>query len=519
MLHDGLQYGNFLFLHYPFAGLDPTGEIHPLKGYVTRLPGGFCTIYPPLFPLLSAAPYRVLGFGGLMVLPVLSGIGTIAITYWTAWRMGLRFRRALLLILAGATPLVLYAVVFWDHATLMLMTAAAGALLWEAVRTGKMRSAIFAGATLGIGTWLRELDIALALALLLTVGPLLHAGSRWRIALGLGLGFLPGLLGWLCFNCIVYGVWSGPHFMLHSDLGTLEHVRALLNVRIIAEHVTMQLAGTNTPDLLDKALLLLLIGALSTVPGQMIRPFLYLTTAALAGLLIWRADWAHGLFQATPIFILALGRGRSLQQGRRAMFVAWMRRACIAFAVIDFINPIKPEMDWGSRYLLTLLPLLILLALWNWETAWRVTKRRWLWALGGRGPLTAGVMALLIVSLFSQWRGYQAIESDLRYSRAVILCLHAIPSPVVVTDQWWIGPETATEHSPPQFLVNADEPSHQVFFAMLRQLKVRDFTYVGTFSGLELLKWAAQHEAEPFQVTEERNAVGFYQIRFRRVGK
>ena len=66
-------------------------DLHPLGFYLAVLPSGSFHLYPPLFPLLSAGPYRLAGFPGLLLLPLVSALVACGFTAAAGRRLGIPF--------------------------------------------------------------------------------------------------------------------------------------------------------------------------------------------------------------------------------------------------------------------------------------------------------------------------------------------------------------------------------------------------------------------------------------------
>jgi hypothetical protein len=88
MVRNFVEHGSLIHLYYPARSIDPTGQINPLFFYLYHRPHSFVPQYEPLFPLLSALPYRFFGFFGLLILPLICGVGTLAFIYASARRLG-----------------------------------------------------------------------------------------------------------------------------------------------------------------------------------------------------------------------------------------------------------------------------------------------------------------------------------------------------------------------------------------------------------------------------------------------
>jgi len=102
---------------WPGAALDPTFTHNPLPdpfGHV--IDGKLYAQYPPLFALISALFYRLLGDDGIYVLPLAGGLLTLPAIWCLVGRLTeSSLARALAVLLVGlATPLWFYTMTFWD---------------------------------------------------------------------------------------------------------------------------------------------------------------------------------------------------------------------------------------------------------------------------------------------------------------------------------------------------------------------------------------------------------------------
>lgn len=283
MIENGLRHGSLTSLTYDNAA-DPTGRLHPLQFYVMHGPKGFNVMYPPLFPWLCEQAFRLWGFGGLTLLPLAGGLGTLWVTSLTATRLGLWSARLLPLVMGLATPLIVYSVVFWDHTLLMLLTAGAGhcwlralqSLATEKSQTEKSQTvegraaeskgskhrvegnsslgfAAMSGALLGVGVWVHELFLLLFAAVFLACLPLLREAAPRRLVITLTSAFLLVLLLWAAGNQAMYGLWAGPHLMAnvgHHKVSAVDHnagAREALDPWQIGARAVFQIVGTPDP--------------------------------------------------------------------------------------------------------------------------------------------------------------------------------------------------------------------------------------------------------------------------------
>jgi hypothetical protein len=144
--------------------------------------------YPIYFPLLTAPFYRLLGFRGLYVIPTLA-----LIIHWIAFRslcvrlgLGTLATTLATFTLVFASPLTLYAAMFWEH-TLAVALAFVGLANVVAPPLGAGRlGPVCAGALAGFASWLRpELTwfVVLLAALAVLWKQRLLAGSMIATAL------------------------------------------------------------------------------------------------------------------------------------------------------------------------------------------------------------------------------------------------------------------------------------------------------------------------------------------------
>lgn len=508
-----LEHGNPVYLHYDHAALDPRGDLHPARGYLIMVPGGLSTVYPPLFLLLSGVFFRMAGFMGLALLSVLGGIAALYVTFRMARKLHLRGRYALPLLMGLATPLVLYSVVYWDHSLQMLLTALAGYAMLQALEN-RPRAAIAAGAALGLGVWIHELFLVMFLACL--AGALLHRRDfGWRAVTGLAVGF--GLLAvpWAVTNFLLYHSPAGPHFMGPNILTHPYHVAQTVSLDRLIDRSLFQISGDRNADPLTVRLVFLLglyVAAMHLGGGlRRVTPLLHLAIAGFALVLVLRREWANGLFQATPLLALAFA-SRPEPAGQEApireRFFRWAGSSMLLFVLLILLNPIGPGLNWGSRYVLASLPLLMLLALRGieWSTG-PATGPRWLAA--------AGIAGLVAASLVSQGRGYLAIRGDLAYSAQLRDAIRETGSPLVVTDRFWIGPELSAADLGRTLLFlpeNPEAPDHLLNSG--EALQAREFTFVGSSEGLERLRSAAGRRSRTFVQVESRVHLGLHFVRF-----
>lgn len=508
MIRSQIEHGRLIYIYYPFAHLDPTGRIHPLAYFLFHRAHDFCAMYLPLFPFLSGLAYCVFGFRGLMLVPVLCGLGTLWVTYAMARRLGLRSRLLLIFVLGLATPLLLYSVSFWDHSAQMLLAALAGYWLLRAVLENSFRWAALAGAMLGLGMWVHELFLALFAAMWLAALPFLK--QRRYIPGGLLMGFVPTLLTWGAFNLWLYGAFGGAHLSANVLQNNPDHPFSLVQIldqSQLAERAMLQFVGVyivgSDDDIFPYYLAffcLLLFYVYVGWSGKSLSRYASFLALVAAGLALWLLLKARGatdgLFLATPVLIPALAipwyvRRVQATASHTTAFYAWLSRTCWLFALLLLINPMLPGVDWGSRYFLAMLPLLALLAAYALEQQHQTTEGRW------RTPASVSVAGLIAISLFCQGSGLLWMRRCLAYDQELNTRIRTISSPVLVTDTDFNARLTNLPSSQASFLVRSDDDS-RLFAVIVHQLKLNEVVFVGTEFGEDRIEGALSYSGQSF---------------------
>jgi len=511
MIRNWIEYGSLTHLHYPSASVDPTGQIHPLGYFLFRQRHCFTAMYPPLFPLLCGLLYRAFGFIGLTVIPLLSGLGTAAVLYVTARR--LQLCASVLLIAVGfGTPLLIYSVVFWDHVVMMLLTALAAFWMLRSLQDRRLCFPLLAGAVLGLGVWIHELMLALSLAVFSALLPLARDPTGRRMGLALFAGFLPPVLLWVGVNWLIYGSLGGPHLSANLGGNAQDHpfdLNLILDSQQIKDRAFAGLVGiTSTGMMLNGShvnliplflvLACLLVGywVLAMIFGMEWRlaPLAALVIASLAVYLVEQVHWANGLFQATPLFIPALAvswdsgvrpaksaRGETNPESwalPSKLFYAWVSRSVWLYVLIVLIYPSMPGVDWGSRYLLPVLPFLSLLAVHAVAEQYQASGPRW------RHVILGCAASIVGISIFCQGEGLMMIQRSTRYHEDLARRISGVTSPALVFSNIGTGADlAAVPLRQSQFMVRSEEDLRLLLVA-LGQQHIRNFTYVGSDGGL-----------------------------------
>lgn len=532
MIRNWNQYGSLVHLHYSYSNVDPTGQLHPLAYFLFHHEHDFVAMYPTLFPLLSGLAYRTFGFYGLTLVPMLCGLGCLLVTYATARRLNLRYRLLLVLAIGVATPLVIYSAVFWDHSALMLISALAGYWMLRAVQDASLRSAVAVGVIIGSGMWLHEQFLAMIVAVWLAALPLT---SRHRtILIGTPIGFLVVFLFWGLFNWHVYGTFAGSHLGANVIQNGSDHrfnIAAILDVNDFLDRAMSQLVGTmfptspgaEHPELWPYFLCLVCLlivyvfwtweahsnlklavaSALSSAAGSICIFLLLKLTAIAAPTQLFQGNpLLTGLFLATPLLIPALAvpwyvRPRKPHAANEDVsnniFYAWASRACSLFILFSLINPMRPGVDWGSRYLLTSLPLLSILAAFALENQIQSLQGEW------RGAVKVGTAILVCTSFVCQVNGLLWIHRMLAYDQTLNTQVRSLLPTVLVTNADFNARLFPNPEEQARFLVRTNDDG-TLFAKILNQRDIRNFTFVGLEGGEKAIADALSRSRIHFKV-------------------
>jgi hypothetical protein len=505
MIRNWVEHGDLAHLHYPALPYDPDYRVHPLSaeypGFLVPQYARVSTIYPPLFPFLCGIGFRCLGLAGLVIVPIISGLGTVVMITLTGYRLGLRWSWLLPVLAGVATPIVLYSVVFWDHSAQFLLTASSAYLLLTALETSEPRRAFAAGAVLGLGVWFHEFFFALFGALLIAAWRVDGGVTPRRLIAAMLAGFGLLVAAWILFNAWTFGLPLGPHVMGANDISQPKLARRVLNPGWMFLQGSRQLVGSGgfSEVLLYALLAFPFLARLRGRAAVWLPVLLY--AIALVALTTPQRTWAEGLFDATPLFFPVLAacwrskRKPATVAATAATFEAWLSRAAFGFGLVILLSPLGGGIGWGNRALLTTLPWLVLLVTRASERLLCLSSGRARWVLG------SGLGALVLASGYMQFIGWTALRADLEQKRQRLDQVLTLPERVAVTDDWMLWPcGVALPGASQRFLVRNRPESRRAFVRVVNGARINRFSFVGSARTAQDLLASFEAAATPFEL-------------------
>lgn len=471
-------------LRYNGHDIDPGSTISPfqLRPSVYVKGGESYSVFPVLFSLLSSLLYIAFGFAGLYVLPVCSGLLCIPLIYAIS-RHFVPHRFSLLaaaLVMFG-TPMFFYSLTFWEHTPAVCLFLAFVWLLMS--RMNSRLATVIAGSLLGLSVWLRtEMLVLVLISCAAGLVFLRRPRSVWLCVAGM----TASLAGLLAVNMALYGEWLG-HVTRNIHLSGIPGTVAAASARL--SNLWTSLFGINAPQALSAVsaegaqagamtkssigLEFLAFFAVAGILGSSIVTIarryrcaqqvpasddrlasagtVRLTTAVWIGMLLVLAAAvglylvtmtqdrsplisvlkSGGVFTFSPFLAMALVWPWQSSAGRsNVREFLWLLCTSAAFVIImPVLAPNNGGIRYGARYLLPVIPLLVILAVTAFHAVCQGPWRR----------VFQIIMALLVMfSLLIEARGYQILYHKKVFSRDLTASLMASPSTRIAALFWWI---------------------------------------------------------------------------------
>jgi hypothetical protein len=421
-------------LDYPGRWLDPDLKYVPINNPPPLIQrGDIFAVYPVFFPLLATPFFELLNNAGLYVIPVVSGILTLFVTYWLARLLRVSSTSSLL-ILGLCTPLLFYSLLFWDHTLGTLLATTALLLATRSLRHPSRWSLLGGGLVLGLSIWARtELY---AMALVLPVAYFLFGGRRTRQTILLCLGVVAALVPLWLFQFATYGNPIGPHVMHFASLG--EELPVTTN-RLAILYYTLLEANSN--PLLTFLFAMSFVAATILLWSPRLRQnrtlvgivFGALVLTSLPNLLqAWSGRPLGGLIATTPFLVFSLGVRPDRQGGESHRLLLG---TCVGYiALVCLATPVDPGLQWGPRFLLPIFPPAAVLALSSRRALTQPPTR------SSSGTLLAGCLAATLgISLLFQACGIRVMYVVRNRDRQLMESTANLDSRWIISDEYGLA--------------------------------------------------------------------------------
>jgi hypothetical protein len=349
-------------LDYPGRGLDPDLSYVPINNPPALIrEGEVYAVYPIVFPLLATPLYRILGYAGLYVIPLASGLLTLVITCWLARLTG-GSGMSSTIVLGLCSPLIFYSLVFWDHTLgTMLSTLAIVIVVKNADDAGRPWL-IAGGIVLGLAIWVRSEMYVMGLVVLASL--FFVSSRRFVRTLSLCLGMLIALVPLWVFQFLVYGNFIGPHV---GHFTWLAGELPITNDRTAIVYHTL-LEGNSSAVLSFLYIMAFVASAMLFRSSRLRRRSLLiivnfgiLAIVTIPNLLEAGAGRPlGGLITTAPFLVFCFTTlvNSSVGQRNRILLAIGLGYT----ALVCMLTPVDPGLQWGPRFLLPVFPILAVVA-------------------------------------------------------------------------------------------------------------------------------------------------------------
>ena len=453
-------FANFA-IDWPGRSIDPGLAFMPItQGFFVLLDSELYASYSPVFALLSAPLYGLLGGAGLYLLPLLGAIAVLpairhlAIFAETGVAGGpvAESRSATpwiaVLVTGLATPLWFYSATFWEHAPAVALSSWSLVACLRFGAAPAIRTGVIAGVLLALPLYLRS-DAYLLSAIIGVV-------AAWRAHDLRGTAWLGGAFA-LClaplwiFHLVLFGEPFGPH--ITSQAGGISAAAYLSERPTTIRNFLVNSHGSPWWSALAAAPFWLCVAAGGGLSQRGFR--IGVPLAALGGLLAAAIvlqghltaprpmNWllaSSGLFAAFPLAILALVRRATpadpAASVRSSLIFIVLADAVLLACLAPVIN--STGIHWGNRFLLPLYPVLAVLASVSAVSWWRVCRPGSLRLVG-----CTTIAALLLASLLLQLHSISLLDKRRGFSRDLLERVVAAEADLVITDTWFLPMDLA----------------------------------------------------------------------------
>jgi hypothetical protein len=310
---------------------------------------------------LATPLYRILGYAGLYVIPLVSGLLTLVITCWLARLTG-GSGTSSTIVLGLCSPLVFYSLVFWDHTLGTMLSTLAIVIVVKNADDARRPWLIAGGIVLGLAIWVRSEMYVMGLVVLASL--FFVSSRRFVRTLSLCLGMLTALVPLWVFQFLVYGNSIGPHV---GHFTWLAGELPITNDRTAIVYHTL-LEGNSSAVLSFLYIMAFVASAMLFRSSRLRRRSLLIIVnfGILAIVTIPNVLEASagrplgGLITTAPFLVFCFTTlvNSSVGQRNRILLAIGLGYT----ALVCMLTPVDPGLQWGPRFLLPVFPILAVVA-------------------------------------------------------------------------------------------------------------------------------------------------------------
>lgn len=441
-------------LPYPANPIDPLLQHVPLL-YWLRVDHAIYSWWPGWFPALSRLPYQLLGVRGLFLIPMVSalliGLGVYAATAPISKRAAVGASLAITL----ASPIWFYGLTYWEHTLHSLLILLGSAAIIRGVMVDRARWLAAGGVLLGFAFYLRlETVIFIGALGLLIIGASMQQRPPLRSIfmrlLVFGLSIIITVTPYVVRNQLIEGHPLGRRNaadVARTADRVLSYGRA--SALEIVPNILIGSTGHQGVDL-SPSLRWLFVAATGVcfASGWLLRRgwdvpvyVAALGLLALSGFVLLSPDdysSIHGLILIAPYLAFA---GWALHPAAGRATRLWGALAALGVGAYGAATAIggwaaQGGLQWGPRYALPLMPLLLIAVARGAHTLWQDTAL----PLGAKRATLGCMIALVLVGFGFQVRGLRSMLIDKQTYVTWEAQLTALPNEALIaTDYPWLA--------------------------------------------------------------------------------
>lgn len=430
-------------INYQAQIFDPELTHVPYYYAYSLIDGDIYLNITPFLPLLASGFYALLGPIGLAIVPVAGTVFTAVAVYKLAAITELPYAKWLLWITAVATPMFFYTFELWDH-TIAVACATWGVLgVSYAIIKQKRLPACLGGIVLGIGLGQRPEMYVFAVAF--GAATLIVTWPRWQVTAVVLLG---GFVGVLPLWILQYR-WVGHPFGMALATNLFGYGRpetypfepeVIGYSRPVAIGRFLIFIRSNDP-ITFLAVLFILFGFIiifvslrqnkwRTAHNLYTGLVLSLIGYGIYAILAFQSFVLVGLITTFPLLVLSLAYvPKMVDNGRyRTVYNFVYLTAVLFILMMLFLWPVSGGQQWGSRYLLPVIPLLIYLAVYDFNAFAQVVEGKTQSAFRRLTIALVGMMLLIQLSGFKMQLGVH------QEAKQIHNFLDKLPSEIILTN-------------------------------------------------------------------------------------